>query len=142
MKLSRRGIFGVGAGAAIAGPSMAKEAIARAGNQAGTLAIGGYADGAKTCAPIEDPHWFDRCRADLEKQARGEFGEDDHPYHKAQFPVGDPGLDRLDGLRSVSTPVKRLMANDLASRRAREQRMEYASYELRQLIKNNIRKLF
>lgn len=134
MKLSRRGIFGVGAGAALAGPSMAKEAMADLGvKMAGTPAVGGYPNTA--CTPVEDPNWFARRREDLERQVRGEFGEE-HPHEGIGAFVGDPGMDRIDGLRSVSTPVRRLMANDLAKRRERERRMEFAAWELRELFKN------
>lgn len=131
MKLSRRGLFGAGAGAAIAGPSMAKEAIASMGNKPGGIPIG-YA--GTPCAPMEDPNWFARRRAELERAARGDLDEEG-PHTKLDQRVGDPGFDRIDGLKSVSLPVRRIMANDLAKLRDRERRMEYAAWELRDLLK-------
>lgn len=137
MKLSRRKFFGAGAGAMIAAPSLADEAMS-----GGKLGMPGrHYGGGDTCAPsgglnqlVDHRTWLHEQKARLEKTARGELDEAEED-RIASARMGDPALDQIDALRSVSRPHKRIMANALCRRREREARMMYARWELRDILK-------
>lgn len=121
----------------IAAPSLADEAMS-----GGKLVMPGrYYGGAATPAQggrlnqLVDHHtWLHEQKARLEKTARGELDETEEDRIAASQ-MGDPALDQIDALRSVSRPHKRIMANALCRRRERESRMMYARWELRDILK-------
>jgi hypothetical protein len=130
--LSRRKFFAASAGAAVATPRLAGD-LRNGGSLLGGALVSRGTDASSTGHPDGlRPHWVDGERSRLEKLARGDFsGEFDYDTR----PAGDPAVDNIDALRSVSMSAKRSMANDLAQRRGRENRQRHAKHELGNLIK-------
>lgn len=140
MKLSRRAFFPAAAGGVAAGPKLAQSALQQgAAEMMGKQPSGyGLAGSPKETTGIkveEHAKWLQRRREKLEREALGEFDDDQYASLEGSGRhAGDPGLDNIDALRSVSMAGKRHMANDLITRRNRESRMRHAALELKSIL--------
>ena len=135
MKLSRRSAIGTLVGGITAGPSTAAAAIKEAAMNLGATERS-YGDGPQTIKGPGDhrSYLLDR-KLRLERHARGEFDDEKGPPRN-YFPAGDPALDNIDCLRSVSLSVKRQMAAENHRRRVRENRMAEAHWELQHVLRD------
>ena len=140
MKLSRRAFFPAVAGGVAAGPKLAQSALQQgAAEQLGkTQGVYSLANSTKADPGIkveEHAQWLRRRREQLERAARGEFDDDEYvSLEGSSRHAGDPGLDNIEALRSVSMSGKRHMANNLITRRNRESRVRHAARELKSIL--------
>lgn len=144
MKFSRRNIFGLAAGAAVGGPSIAREAMA----QTSGMFRGGSAllDGAKTQAGYgyamdaakiaSGDYRIDRI-AQLKAVLAGEAPEDKRQRQREMIQhLEKVDEARLDTLRSVSLGRKHIMLADGRASRYQRMREMDAQWELEELENN------
>lgn len=133
MKLNRRKLFAVGAGAAAAGPS----AVRQMTEAAATKAPSPYYGSKLADTPMEDKDWTARQIARAKRIAAGEFLPEDegYPTEGAQCPYM--------ALHSVSDSAKWFMRDRRDRQRQRHRMIESAKKALDELDKFGvIRSLF
>ena len=139
MKVNRRRLFGVGAGAAVAGPSVLGEIAAAAG----TLVAGvGTAMPPSTPAPYygdslvnkvaTDPNYAARRIAQLKRIIAGDFDEGEGGNLR-DYPTAAAYLGPFDPLKSVSKSAARFLTRRLEETQHRERLVRDAIKELARL---------
>ena len=143
MKLSRRKFFGAAGGAAIAGPSALKEAVASGDGLRGLLATGAdrlgrnYSGDCDKVGTAEDQAaYIVRRRKELERIIRGEF--EGWELIGLESGVNDEAatLANVAALASTSPAARVAMGRDALIRRRKRARIEDAKHELAQMAKN------
>lgn len=135
MKASRRSFLGIMGGAAVAGPGVAQQVVAKMsggnGIGAGTLAGGKYIgemyNNAKDCLPASDDSWI---RRRIEECVKGiaEIDAGSKPYHTHERVNIE--AQRIDVLRSVAPSQKARMVVDHMRHLERIEQRGYFQNEL------------
>lgn len=127
MKLNRRKLFAVGAGAAAAGPDVVRSVATERAAVQGGMTLGG--------ALQADPQWTARELARAKRMAAGNFEDGD-----ACYPTDGAG--RFEALRSVSREARVYLNNRRYEQQWRERTMKSAREALEQYDKTGILRHF
>ena len=131
-KLSRRGLFGAGAGAVIAGPSAIKSVLSvensglvPSRDWAGSKSLGGSIVGLN---PVDNPDWLQEQFKNLLKE-RSQLEK--MPLEKYGMPITNLCIDNL---RSVSMPNRARMVAEENARRERAHQLKWMDKRLAELL--------
>ena len=134
MKVNRRKLFGVGAGAAVAGPSVLGELATVAATMAAGMGASmpstppPYYGDQLAKSPASDPNYAARRIAHLKRIISGESDEDFRDYPTAARYYGP-----YENLKSVSKSAQFFLTQRLEERRNRQRMIENAIKELAHL---------
>lgn len=133
MKVTRRGAFGIGAGAAIAAPTIAKGLASSVANESMNLkgieyagqTIGGYYDNCKTTAPeCSNDYWLRLVRI-----AKGQLTDEDLQEIERRVRMDRTAAD-VDALKSLSHAGRLQVYEHRCFERHKRGRIEDAKREL------------